>query len=106
MSEIAQVAEERANREDTESEDDPSIKRRKLENESEESVAHAVSEDNDSAPVIVPRINILPVFDVKDESRRKRRKYMPQANGGNEDSDSADDLVQTTPKKMPKLHQN
>ena len=95
MSEIAQVAVERGNREDTESEDDPSIKRRKLENECEESVAHAVSEDNDSAPVIVPGNNILPVFDVKDESQRKRRKYMPQGNGGNGDSDSADDLGQT-----------
>ena len=27
---------------------------------------------------------------------------MPQANGGNEDSDSADDLVQTKPKKNAK----
>ena len=54
LSEIAQVAEERANREDTESEDEPSIKCRKLDNEREESVPHAASKDNDSATVIVP----------------------------------------------------
>ena len=64
MAEIAQVAEERANREDTESEDEPSIKRRKLDNEREESVPHAASEVNDSATDIVPRINIPSVFDV------------------------------------------
>ena len=106
MSDIAQVVIEGGNIEDTESEDDTSIIRRKLETESEESVAHAVSEDNDSAPVIVPRNNILPVFDVKDESRRKRRKYMPQGNGGNGDSNLSDDLGQTRSKKMPKLQQN
>ena len=77
LAEIAQVAEERANREDTESDDEPSIKCRKLNNEREESVPHAASEDNESATVIVPRNNIPSVFDVKDELRRKRQKYMP-----------------------------
>merc|ERR1712240_770459 len=99
LAKIAQVAEERANREDTESEDEPSIKRRKLDNEREESVPHAASEDNDSATVIVPRINIPSVFDVKIEPGRKRRKYMPRANVDNEDSDSADDFVPTTSQK-------
>ena len=86
-------------------ESEPAIKRRKFENERDESVAYAASEDNESATVIVPGINIPVVFDVKDEPRRKGRKHMPQANVGREESDLADDFVQTTPKKMPKLHQ-
>ena len=77
-----------------------------MDNEREESVPHAASEDNDSATVIVPRINIPSVFDVKIEPQRKRQKYMPQANVGNEDSDSADDFVQTTPKKNAKAASN
>ena len=95
LAEIAQVAEERANREDTESEDEPSIKRRKLDNEREESVAHAASEDNDSDTDIVPPINIPSVFDVNIEPRRKRKKMKAKANFGNEDNDLDDDFVKT-----------
>ena len=100
LAEIAQVAEERGNREDTESEDEPSIKRRKFDNERDESVGHATSEDNDSDTDIVPPNNIPSVFDVNIEPRRKRKKY--NANVGNEDSDSADDFVQTKAKKIAK----
>ena len=53
-------------------ESEPPIKRRKFENERDESVAYAASEDNESATVIVPGINIPVVFDVKDEPQRKR----------------------------------
>ena len=95
---LAELAEERANREDTESEDEPAIKRRKLDNQREKSVPHAASEDNDSNTDIVPRINIPSVFDVNIEPRRKRLKYKPKAYVGNEDSDSDDDFVVTKAK--------
>ena len=106
LAEIAQVAEERANREDSDSDDEPLIKRKKLDNEREDSVPHAASEDNNSATDIVPRINIPSVSDVNIDPLRKRRKYKPKADVGNEDSDSGDDFVQTTPKKIAKAASN
>ena len=80
--EFAQVAKETANREDTDSDDEPLIKRKKLDNEKEDSVPYAASEDNDSATDNVPRINIPSVFDVNIDPRRKRRKYKPKADDG------------------------